>query len=768
MKYDEEEEEDYDDEDDIGGEQPSRARELLANFYGKLGKSSEEEEAAKFLQSKEAAIDRADFNADDHVREMLETKKLQELLEADEALCRDVKTLSGDMQTLVYENYSKFISATDTIRDMQRNVSAMEDEMRSLTTTMADIDSMSTAVNSSLADKRAQIDKLVRARRLLKRLEFLFELPRKLSAAVAAKNYDEAVRYYTTTDEILRRYEHVPSLREIRRESSRIAGALRESLRASLDGEPSEVPEELAERVVLLVRLGASPAECERAAFASGFSHLSWLLRTAIAKARGGSLPLRVASIVSDVAPRFVSVADALNAVAERVGGAAKDEDDRPSLDVLALSLFSEYIDAVDELLTREIASADESEAERMADEAARALEIAGDCVETAAGKCGIGDALRLKLADLARRAAAGRLEASIRAAKRDALSRLAGLARETPAAEDLREACVATARQIVADARNALDRVSALSAGYLEDDDLSDATADLFAWVAGATEALGEVRTDATSGISDAPDSFRELCESWDVAPPERAADDPVRPLAVATVARELKACADDHPRVGASVDEARTDRAATALVSRFVRLSAARVVRSNDLLADLDDRPAAAPRAAVCEALAAVDAASDAIARAVGEAPVDPPVDLEPLALASSLAPPRPPSAPRVGGIELDVERLFARRESSSRPLDDDPDALWTRDAVATTLLRALARALIEGVRQTRALTRPQYDQLQLDARYLHSALERRVSGVDALRDLDRLVQDFLQEASERTLVPVHAPSPLDDDDD
>lgn len=29
---------------------------------------------------------------------------------------RDTQTLHSDMQTLVYENYNKFISATDTIR----------------------------------------------------------------------------------------------------------------------------------------------------------------------------------------------------------------------------------------------------------------------------------------------------------------------------------------------------------------------------------------------------------------------------------------------------------------------------------------------------------------------------------------------------------------------------------------------------------------------------------------------------------------------------
>ncbi len=36
------------------------------------------------------------------------------------------------MQTLVYENYNKFISATDTIREMQTHTDSMEAEMERL------------------------------------------------------------------------------------------------------------------------------------------------------------------------------------------------------------------------------------------------------------------------------------------------------------------------------------------------------------------------------------------------------------------------------------------------------------------------------------------------------------------------------------------------------------------------------------------------------------------------------------------------------------
>lgn len=37
-------------------------------------------------------------------------------MEQGEVIVRDTQSLHSDMQTLVYENYNKFISATDTIR----------------------------------------------------------------------------------------------------------------------------------------------------------------------------------------------------------------------------------------------------------------------------------------------------------------------------------------------------------------------------------------------------------------------------------------------------------------------------------------------------------------------------------------------------------------------------------------------------------------------------------------------------------------------------
>ena len=67
--------------------------EALAEFY-KIPRPAAEDEAP---------IDAPGFDADDHVRRLLRERNLEELLETDDHLCHEIKTLDSDMQMLVYE-----------------------------------------------------------------------------------------------------------------------------------------------------------------------------------------------------------------------------------------------------------------------------------------------------------------------------------------------------------------------------------------------------------------------------------------------------------------------------------------------------------------------------------------------------------------------------------------------------------------------------------------------------------------------------------------
>jgi len=65
----------------------------------------------------------------------------------------------------------------------------------------------------NLLDK---VDKLVRVRRLLDRLDFLSELPEKLAVMINNKRYKEAVQLYNKSILVLTRHSHVLSFKNIK------------------------------------------------------------------------------------------------------------------------------------------------------------------------------------------------------------------------------------------------------------------------------------------------------------------------------------------------------------------------------------------------------------------------------------------------------------------------------------------------------------------------------------------------------------------------
>lgn len=67
---------------------------------------------------------------------MLRTSSLEHLLSEHRTTAKELKNLESDLQQLVYENYSKFISATDTIRAMKGRVEGQMPELHQLKTTM--------------------------------------------------------------------------------------------------------------------------------------------------------------------------------------------------------------------------------------------------------------------------------------------------------------------------------------------------------------------------------------------------------------------------------------------------------------------------------------------------------------------------------------------------------------------------------------------------------------------------------------------------------
>eukprot|EP00598_Pedospumella_elongata_P004802 CAMPEP_0184980700 /NCGR_PEP_ID=MMETSP1098-20130426/10625_1 /TAXON_ID=89044 /ORGANISM="Spumella elongata, Strain CCAP 955/1" /LENGTH=1140 /DNA_ID=CAMNT_0027504173 /DNA_START=24 /DNA_END=3442 /DNA_ORIENTATION=+ len=200
-------------EDEDGGEDADGhpMMSIFASYYGITDPA-----AAQVDNTPKGTIDDAGFQAQDFVKNMLVNEPFETLVKQDTEMVQEIRTLDGEMQKLVYDNYNKFITATETIKEMKNDVYGMDPDMDAVRLKMEQIAQGSQALDSVLHPTRCKVDKLVRVRRLLDRLGFLNELPERLEVMITHRHYKEAVQLYNKTIMVLTRHQHVLSFKKIK------------------------------------------------------------------------------------------------------------------------------------------------------------------------------------------------------------------------------------------------------------------------------------------------------------------------------------------------------------------------------------------------------------------------------------------------------------------------------------------------------------------------------------------------------------------------
>ncbi|XP_077447933.1 vacuolar protein sorting-associated protein 51 homolog [Stigmatopora argus] len=245
-------------------EEPERKRRvhgMLKLYYG-LNEEGKIEEKPQSVDP--CDINGSDFDPEHYLNKLRKECSLAELMNHETTMVKQIRSLDSDMQTLVYENYNKFISATDTIRKMKNDFKKMEDEMDCLSANMATITDFSAHISGTLEDMHAQITKLSGVHTLLRKLQFLFELPARLNKCLELQAYAQAVNFHQRARCVLQQYSHLPSFKGIQDDCHAIMEKLALELRQKFrDGGSSA--KDLSECVELLLQLD-EPAEelCEK------------------------------------------------------------------------------------------------------------------------------------------------------------------------------------------------------------------------------------------------------------------------------------------------------------------------------------------------------------------------------------------------------------------------------------------------------------------------------------------------------------------------
>ncbi|PIA26380.1 hypothetical protein AQUCO_09400025v1 [Aquilegia coerulea] len=235
------------DNDDVPlDDKAKRMRDLLSSFYSP-DHHSPSSSSSVASSAKLDAINAPSFDADQYMNLLIHKSNLEGILQKHVQMAAEIKNLDTDLQMLVYENYNKFINATDTIKRMKNNIVGMEANMEQLLEKIMSVQSKSNVVNSSLFEKREHVEKLHRTRNLLRKVQFIYDLPTRLGKCIKTESYADAVRFFTGAMPIFKAYGD-SSFQDCKRDSEDAIAIIVKILQEKLlsDSVPTEARAEAA------------------------------------------------------------------------------------------------------------------------------------------------------------------------------------------------------------------------------------------------------------------------------------------------------------------------------------------------------------------------------------------------------------------------------------------------------------------------------------------------------------------------------------------
>ena len=169
---------------------------------------------------------------------MLAGQGLEGVLRVERGLINEIKGLDGERKALVYDNYSKLITATDTIRRMRSNMDPLTPTTSTLSPAVAHIaetagglavgakdgrDGGGEEISSEGLEERKKGEEEKR-RRQRDTIRWVLGTPRRLGGLLDDGRRGEAETDWEEVKGLLERWKGVGGVEEIRDECERIMG----------------------------------------------------------------------------------------------------------------------------------------------------------------------------------------------------------------------------------------------------------------------------------------------------------------------------------------------------------------------------------------------------------------------------------------------------------------------------------------------------------------------------------------------------------------
>jgi len=140
-------------------------------------------------------LDNPDFDSNEYFLHLLKNNSLKQLVDKNLNIQSEIKSFDHDIQSMVSDNYSKFISSIDIVKRMKESIEGVELKMERLEESVNKINDLAQKVDNTLEIKRTEIKKLDLINRDLSGLKKLCEFPDVLKREL--RNYKVEILFYS-------------------------------------------------------------------------------------------------------------------------------------------------------------------------------------------------------------------------------------------------------------------------------------------------------------------------------------------------------------------------------------------------------------------------------------------------------------------------------------------------------------------------------------------------------------------------------------------
>ncbi|BHF79047.1 Vacuolar protein sorting-associated protein 51 [Sparganum proliferum] len=183
-------------------------------------------------------IDSSSFDRQAYFTKLLQQCDLNDLMTKEIEVTEQMRALDSEMQTLVYDNYNKFIVATDTIKMMKTDFKFIENEMNSLAEAMVEISQLSASIDKKTHKHREELKRLSSTKQNLQKLNYLSSLPTKLREHIQKEQWAEAVNAYCKARPVFEKFCDVPSFQGLQRDCLDLINTVSANIEIDLSAAP--------------------------------------------------------------------------------------------------------------------------------------------------------------------------------------------------------------------------------------------------------------------------------------------------------------------------------------------------------------------------------------------------------------------------------------------------------------------------------------------------------------------------------------------------